>query len=315
MLKLSKTLRIYDCDWPLLWWIRFCVLVPEQTLKSEGRESFLFVYISSSHFLIMNCVICSVVFFHWWFWVSLYCFCSQFSANSCTFAFYSVSMHIVTSHCTFLYVIQLCLIKPFPFHVYDQTSWRLEVKCRWYIYCMHLSETCQKIDLFWYSTILYWPWCMFAICKWQLSELTAWNSNVASSPLSYFGTGSVLLLLSWIGYTGSSVSLTTVWSVSIDVILFVACFHLHNWSVFDGSSDCYFHIGEALCSKYYWSMIWASMSCIYNSPCHMHMRRLKKAMNVGYHWSQQVGFLRDMVSIICGPKVCRSPLVLYKDFW
>lgn len=142
---------------------------------------YFFVYISSSHFLIMNCVICSVFFFHWWFWVSLYCFCSQFFANSCTFAFHSLSMHIVTSHCTFLSVNQLCLIKPFPFHVYDQTSWRLEVKCRWYIYCMHLSETCQKIDLFWYSTILYWPWCMFAICKWQLSELTAWNSNVASS--------------------------------------------------------------------------------------------------------------------------------------
>lgn len=54
--------------------------------------------------------------------------------------------------------------------------------------------------------------------------------------------------------------------------------------------------------KYYWSMIWASISCIYNNPCHMHMRRLKKAINVGYHWSQQVGFLRDMVSIISGLK-------------
>lgn len=56
----------------------------------------------------------------------------SFFANPFRFEFHS-SMHIVTSHHTFLCVNQLCLTKLFAFHAFDQTSWRLEVKCWWYI--------------------------------------------------------------------------------------------------------------------------------------------------------------------------------------
>lgn len=158
-------------------------------------------------------------------------------------------MHTVSSPCTFLSVNQLCLIKPFPFHAHDQTSWRLEVKCWWYIYCMCLSETCQKIDIL----ILYWPWCMFSICKWKLSELTARNSNVASSLFLILALVLFFFYCLWL----LVLDLLSVWPMwpqasslfPIDVILFVPCFHLHNLSVFYGSSDCYFHIGEALCSS------------------------------------------------------------------
>lgn len=158
--------------------MRFCVLAPEQNLKVRaGNILFTSVLLISLSWIVL-CVACSSFTGDYEF---LYIVFVHSSLLIHVHLHSTLSMHIVTSHCTFLSVNQLCLIKPFPFHVYDQTSWRLEVKCRWYIYCVHLSETCQKIVIFWYSTILYWPWCMFAICKWQLSELTAWNSNVASS--------------------------------------------------------------------------------------------------------------------------------------
>lgn len=131
----------------------------------------------------------------------------SFFANSFRFEFHS-SVHIVTSHHTFLCVNQLWLTKLFAFHAFDQTSWRLKWNVDDLSYFMHLSDICQKIFLFWYQTILYWPWSMFVIWEWQLSELTALNSNVALSLFPILVLVLFFLSLSWIGYTWSSVSPT-----------------------------------------------------------------------------------------------------------
>jgi hypothetical protein len=121
------------------------------------------------------------------------------STHPCTLLLLIIHSFVQISFVWLNYLLSMLLIK-----LVEDLKWNVDDIS----YFMHLSDIFQKIFPFWYQTILYWSWSMFVIWEWQLSELTALDSNVALSLFPILALVLFFLNLSWIGYTRSSVSPT-----------------------------------------------------------------------------------------------------------